>query len=191
MVINYFGDGCFRLQSGETSLLLDPNNNRLKADIVVKTLSLPETPQNSNEISFPGEYEIKSIQIQGWPVQKESTGKILKTIYLVNWEDISFVFLGCLSNGLEPEIFEELTEADILFIPVGGGHFLSAELAAKLAKKLEPAAIIPSFFKNPNEFLKAIGQKAEVQEKFVFKKKDLAGLKTKVVVLKSAGSDRE
>jgi hypothetical protein len=35
MVVNYFGNGCFRLQSGETSILLDPENNRLKADIFI------------------------------------------------------------------------------------------------------------------------------------------------------------
>lgn len=188
MVVNYFGDGCFRLQSGDTSLLIDPNNNRLKADVVLKTLTSTDISAVAvNEVAFPGEYEIKDIQIQGWPVPKESTEKFVKTVYLVSWEDMNFVFLGHLSNGLEPEILEEFGESDILFAPVGGGHFLSAEAAAKLAKKLEPSAVIPSFSKNPNEFLKAIGQKAEPQEKFVFKKKDLDGLKTKAVILKSAG----
>ena len=187
MVINYFGDGCFRLQSGGTSLLVDPNNNRLKADVVLKTLISTDAPAAApNEVSSPGEYEIKDIQIQGWPVPKESTEKFLKTVYLVTWEDMNFVFLGHLSNGLEPEILEEFGESNVLFAPIGGGHFLSGEAAAKLAKKLEPSAVIPCFFKTPNEFLKAIGQKAEAQEKFVFKKRDLDGLKTKAIILKSA-----
>src|SRR3989344_8563487 len=103
MVINYFGDGCFRLQSGETSLLVDPNNNRLKADVVLKTLALPDnTSIEINEVSFPGEYEFKDIHIQGWPVEKESTAKFLKTVYLVKWENFNFVFLGHISEGLEP-----------------------------------------------------------------------------------------
>lgn len=185
MVINYFGDGCFRLQSGETSLLVDPNNNRLKADVVLKTLIPPDSASpEANEINFPGEYEMKGIHIQGWPVSKESTGKFLKTVYLVKWEELSFVFLGHLSDGLEPEVVEELSERDVLFVPVGE-HFLSDEAAAKFVKKLEPAVAIPSFAKKPDSFAKALGQKAEIQEKFVFKKKDLENLKNKAVVLKS------
>lgn len=186
MIINYFGDGCFRLQSGDTSLLVDPNSNRLKADITLKTLTLPDAePAAISEVSFPGEYEFKDIHIQGWPVAKESTDKFLKTVYLVRWEDMGFVFLGHASGNLEPEIVEELSEQDVLFIPVGE-HFFSDETAAKLSKKLEPSVVIPSFSKKPDSLAKELGQKAEVQEKFVFKKKDLENLKNKAVILKSA-----
>ena len=202
MIINYFGDGCFRLQSGDTSLLVDPNNNRLKADVTLKTLTLPDAhstgfPQSDSgqagqaagsidisEVSFPGEYEFKDIHIQGWPVKSESTGKFLKTVYLVKWEDMGFVFLGHASGNLEPEIVEELSEQDILFIPIGE-HFFPEEAAVKFSKKLEPAVVIPSFSKKPDSLAKALGQKTEIQEKFVFKKKDLENLKNKAVILKT------
>lgn len=186
MVINYFGDGCFRLQSGDTSLLVDPNNNRLKGDVVLKTIASPELEMpEANEVVFPGEYEIKEIEITGWSVAKESTAKFLKTVYLVRWEGLNIVFLGHLSGGLEPEIAEELSEQDVLFVPVGE-HFLSGEDAAKLVKKMEPAAVISSFSKKPDALAKALGQKADVQEKFVFKKKDLENMKNRAVILKSS-----
>ncbi len=186
MVINYFGDGCFRLQSGDVSLLVDPNSNRLKGDVVLRTIASPEAEMpTENEIGFPGEYEAKDMQVRGWPVTKESTAKFIKSVYLVKWEGLSFVFLGHLSNGLEPEIAEELSEQDVLFVPVGE-HFLSEEDAAKLVKKMEPAAVIPSFSKKPDALAKALGQKADVQEKFVFKKKDLENMKNKAVILKAS-----
>lgn len=186
MIINYFGDGCFRLQSGETSLLVDPNSNRLKADITLKTLTLPDAePPAGNDVSFPGEYEFKDIHIQGWTIKAESTEKFLKTIYLVTWEDMGFVFLGHASGNLEPEIVEELSEQDVLFIPIGE-HFFSDEAAAKLSKKLEPSVVIPSFYKKPDSLAKELDQKAEIQDKFVFKKKDIENLKNKAVILKSA-----
>ena len=184
--MNCVGGGCFRLQSGNTSLLVDPNNNRLKADVVLKTLVVPTLDSvEANEVSFPGEYELKDIHIQGWAVPKESTEKFLKTVYLVRWEGLSFVFLGHISDGLEPEVVEELSEQDVLFVPVGD-HFLSDEDAAKFVKKLEPAVVIPSFVKKSDSFLKALGQKTEIQEKFVFKKKDLENLKNKAVILKTS-----
>ena len=189
MVINYFGGGAFRLQSGETSLLVDPENNRLKADVILRTLAPADFHLShdleQSEISFPGEYEVKGIEISGIELAEESGQKFLKTVYMAEWEKMKFVFLGHLSKMLPADIVEKLGEPDVLFLPVGGGHFLSAEAAAKLAKQLEPSVIFPMFHKTPGDFLKAMGQKAQPEEKFVFKKKDIADQKNKVVILEA------
>ncbi len=193
MVLNYFGNGCFRLQSGDTSILLNPENNRLKADIVLKTLVSAENPlatdgadDDPSTIAFPGEYEIKEIEIKGFPIAGESTEKFIKTAYVVTWEGVKFVFLGHLSKPIDATLLEEFLEPDVLVVPVGGGHFLEPEVAAKITKQLEARIVVPSFYKNPDEFLKALGKKAETMEKFVFKQKDIATDKGRPIVLKSA-----
>ncbi len=194
MVINYFGNGCFRLQSGETSILVNPENNRLKADITLRTLAAAEAiaagdaaeASSGISISFPGEYEAKEIEIVGFPVSQESTEKFLKTAYAVSWEGMKFVFLGHLSGPLDATLLEEFSEPDVLFLPVGGGHFLEPEVAARIAKQLEARVAIPSFYKDPDAFLKALGTKGEIMEKFVFKQKDIASDKGRAVVLKEA-----
>jgi L-ascorbate metabolism protein UlaG (beta-lactamase superfamily) len=114
----------------------------------------------------------------------ESTEEFLKTAYAVTWEDMKFVFLGHLSAPIDATLVEEFAEPDVLILPVGGGHFLEPNVAAKLAKQLEAKIVIPSFYKNPDEFLKTLGKKTEVAEKFVFKQKDIAGDKDRPVVLK-------
>ena len=188
MVVNYFGNGCFRLQSGDTSILIDPENNRLKADVVLRTL----TPTKNEEelepeaITFPGEYEVKGIEVVGFPIAAESTEKFLKTVYMVTWEEMKFVFLGHLSAPIDATLVEEFAEPDVLILPVGGGNFLEPNVAAKLAKQLEAKIIIPSYYKNPDEFLKALGKRTEPMEKFVFKAKDIAGEKDKPVILKES-----
>lgn len=188
MVITYFGGGSFRIQSGEISLLVDSENNRLKADISLKTNASTNSliSEEKSEISFPGEYEIKDIEVKGIPVPEESTEKLIKTVYLVTWEEIKIALLGNISKQPSAEVIEKLNEPDILFLPVGGGAVLEPEVAAKVAKMLEPAIIIPSLYKNPAEFLKAMGQKTEPQEKIVLKKKDMLEEKNKVVVLKQS-----
>jgi L-ascorbate metabolism protein UlaG (beta-lactamase superfamily) len=195
MVINYFGNGCFRLQSGETSVLVNPENNRLKADVTLKTL-ISTSPDDlalaaaANEgdavglmVSFPGEYEEKEIEILGFPVAGESTEKFLKTAYCLFWEGMKFVFLGHLSQPIDATLMEEFAEPDVLFLPIGGGHFLEPEVAARIAKQLEAKVIIPSFYKDPAAFLKALGTKGEEADKFVFKQKDLVGNKGRAIVL--------
>lgn len=192
MVINYFGNGCFRLQSGETSVLVNPENNRLKADVTLKTLTATaadaaaDRDERTDEvvISFAGEYEEKEIEILGFPVPEESTEKFLKTAYAVLWEGMKFVFLGHLSKPMDATLMEEFSEPDVLILPVGGGHFLEPEVAAKIAKQLEARVVIPSFYKDPAEFVKAIGKKAEEMDRFVFKQKDIIADKGRVVILK-------
>ena len=191
MVVSYFGNGCFRLQSGDTSILLDPENNRLKGDIILRTIAPTDVEIGGSEdssgtaISSPGEFEIKEIEIIGFPIATESTEKFLKTAYAVTWEEMKFVFLGHLSAPIDAALVEEFAEPDVLILPVGGGHFLDGNVAAKLAKQLEAKIIIPSFYKNADEFLKALGKKAEPMEKFVFKPKDIAGDKDRPVVLRA------
>ncbi|HEX4104404.1 MAG TPA: MBL fold metallo-hydrolase [Candidatus Paceibacterota bacterium] len=197
MVVNYFGNGAFRLQSGDTSILLDPENNRLKADVTLRTLVSAENPlaadggagstsDGATAIAFPGEYEVKGIEIIGFPVAGESTEKFVKTVYAVNWEDMKFVFLGHLSKPLDANVMEELADPDVLVLPVGGGHFLEPEVAAKIAKQLEARIVLPSFAKSADTFVKALGKKAETVDKFVFKKKDIETDKGRAVVIKES-----
>lgn len=192
MVITYFGNGCFRLQSGEMSILVNPENNRLKADITLRTLSsaVPEeiaaalAEEGSGlTITVPGEYEEKEIEITGYPVAAESTAKFIKTAYAVQWEGMKFAFLGHLSTPLDAALMEELAEPDVLFLPVGGGHFLEPEVAAKAAKQLEARVVIPSFYKDPAPFLKALGVKGETMDRFTFKQKDIVSDKGRAIVL--------
>lgn len=187
MVINYFGGGAYRLQNGDVSLLVDPENNRLKADVVLRTLASatidPSSAADQNEIAFPGEYEAKGVEISGIELPEESGEKFIKTAYVVTWDDIKLAFLGHLSKMPSADVIERLEEPDVLFIPAGGGHFLSPEVAAKLIKQLEPSVVLPTFSKNAGDLLKAMGQKATPEEKFVFKKKDLVNEKNKVIVL--------
>jgi L-ascorbate metabolism protein UlaG (beta-lactamase superfamily) len=193
MIVNYFGKNCFRLQSGEVSLLIDPDNNRLKADATLKTLVatapdvLAEDLSSESLISFPGEYEVKGMEITGFGIPGESTEKFLKTAYVVNWEEMKFVFLGYLSHPIDATLMEEFADPDVLFLPIDGGHFLEPEIAAKIAKQLEARIIIPSFSKKTDDFLKALGKKAESVEKFVFKRKDIATEKGKPIII--ANSD--
>lgn len=186
MVISYLGEGAFRLQSGETSLLIDPSGNRLKADVTVRTASDPAAPESSADtVSFAGEYEIKGIEIEGVQVDAESTVKLVKTAYLITWEDISVGVLGSISNTPDNKVLEKLGEPDILILPVNEDHFLEAEAAGAIVRKFEPSIVIPSLYneKSAKALAKELGQAFNVEDRFTFKKKDLTPEAMKLVVL--------
>ncbi|MEK7192082.1 MAG: MBL fold metallo-hydrolase [Patescibacteria group bacterium] len=175
MVVNYCGEGCFKVQTGGTSIVTDPLP-RFKGDITLQTkFSISNFQFPSKEIVGEGEYEIKGIDITGWQL-KESSAKEIKTIYSVKAEEMNLVFLGEISDNLEPTFLEKLGTVDILFLPAIGKPFISQEAAAKLIKQIGPKIVVGSHIKKPEDakkFFQELDQKLDVQEKLVVKRKDL------------------
>lgn len=205
MVINWYGEGCFKVQSGDLSALSDPFGSetglqppRSKTNVVLKTITgypPPYDATSSGVITGPGEYDLSGMKIMGYAVNETKNGKekapALKTVYRLVMEDMNLGFLGHLSKMPSPEIIEELGQVDILFVPAGGEPFLTQENAAQLIKQIGPKIVVASFFKIPGlkrkaddvkEFLKELDKKSEPEEKLVLKKKDLPAQMTAVVL---------
>ena len=211
MIITFYGEGCFKLQSGDFVILTDPFDNktglvppRLKADLILKTISSfpidsQQQTDNGQLICGPGEYNIKDVSVTGFLLSNESSDKFFKTVYLLKMEGINLCFLGHFSEALEPTTMEYLEEIDILFAPAGGSPFINQKSLAKLIKQIQPKIVIPSFFKIPSlkrptdkiekfleEFNGQKDEKMEPREKLTIKKKDLADIKkTELVILKT------
>ena len=167
MVITYFGNGSFRLQSGDTVLFLNPENNRLKADVTLRTLAGTATERTLERRVRCGNDNFLSRGIRiSWhrdrlvfrsPTSRQKT--FIKTAYKIIFEDMTFVFLGHLSQPLDATLMEEFSEPDVLILPVGGGHFLEPEVAAKIAKQLEARSRDPEFCKKHRRFFEGARKK--------------------------------
>lgn len=202
MVINWYGEGCFRVQTGGVTLLTDPFDReagltppRFRADIVLRTLSSAgevkfgsDAASSGFEISGPGEYEAKGIEILGYPLSRGSEGAALRTTYTVAAEGMRIGFLGHLTAAPDAGEMENLESADILVVPAGGKPYLDQEAAAKLVRQIAPKIVIPSFYKVPGlarradelkEFLRELavegrrGVAGGAEEKLTIRKNDL------------------
>ena len=198
MIINWYGEGCFKIQTGGLTLLTDVYESKIgltpprgKFDVELKTLvPWPVSHEEAAEgeiIYGAGEYEIKGVTIKGLPLLNESSEKFIKAIYKVTAEDITLGFFGHISEELNAEAYEIFADTDIIFLPAGGKPFINPESAAKLIKQVKPKIVVASFFKTPGlkrvsadykEFSNEIGQKPEALEKLTIKKKELAEQKT-------------
>jgi L-ascorbate metabolism protein UlaG (beta-lactamase superfamily) len=213
MVIQWLGQSCFKITSGELTLVIDPFGKdigltppRFRADVVLVTHAHHDHSNSQSltgepsVITGPGEYEVKGIYIKGIETYHDkSKGKErgMNTIYKIEMEDITLAHMGDFGEGaLGEEIVEDLGDVDILMIPVGGKYTIDGQEAAKAVKQIEPRIAIPMHYMIPgldlpldgaDLFLKETGAaKKEAQDKLTLKKKDLAGeeYKTEVVVLK-------
>jgi len=212
MIITYYGENSFKIQSGEFTILTDPVDAssgltppRFKYDILLKTLTafppheqaVEQSPSTGSGQSIsiygPGEYNVEDATIFGYLSENEVTDKILKTVYVVTLEDIKLCFLGHLADIPSPAIMERLEDIDILFVPGGGTPYIDQKKVAKLVKQIQPKIVIPTAFKVPGlkrqaedlkTFLEELDQKdAESQEKLTIKKKDLMTIKPSRVMI--------
>src|SRR3989344_4698443 len=175
MVITYYGLSCFKIQSGDTVLAIDPYSKesglvppRFESHAVLSThdhdnhnnieaLASKEEDEGAFKITGPGEYEFRGITVRGIASFHDAKGGKAKgknTIYVIEMEGMRLVHRGDYGEKeLRSEVQEALGTPDILFIPVGGnppaggGGTIDAEEAAKLLNQIEPRIIIPMHYK--------------------------------------------
>ena len=212
MVITWYGQSCFKIQSGDLVIVVDPFSKdigltppRFRADIAL--VSHQHHDHNNVEsisgepftIIGPGEYEVKGAYIHGIETfhdAKSGKERGLNTMYLIEVEGIRVLHIGDYGEEVarDSRFLEEVGEVDILMVPVGGTYTIDGESAARFTKDIEPKYVIPMHYKVPgitvsladnSQFLKEMGARnVEPQEKLTIKKKDMAeDEKTSVVVL--------
>jgi len=210
MVINWYGQSCFKIIANALTIVTDPfaKNIGLRppafaADIVC----VSHQHEDHNNISAiggepfvvdgPGEYEIKGISILGvesFHDQKQGQERGLNTIYLIESEEIRLCHLGDFGQEkLSDEQLEALGGVDMLVVPVGGKNTIDASTAAALVNQLEPKLVVPMHYKLPDlkveldsadKFLKELGAPSkELVDKITVKKK-LLPESTEVVMMK-------
>jgi len=206
MVITYHGAECFKVTSGDTTIVFNPISKKSKlsgpkfgSDVAFITLNHPDF-NGGKEMEYgskkpfivdgPGEYEIGDVTAMGHGVRVTYENvERYNTIYQVKLEGINIVFLGALADEkISPEILGEFGDIDILFIPIGADDVLDVPQASKLATKLEAKCIIPMHYddKALKAFLKEEGvNNGKTVEKFTVRKKDLSEMESEIVVLKA------
>ncbi|TKJ30864.1 MAG: hypothetical protein CEE40_03210 [Chloroflexi bacterium B3_Chlor] len=185
MQITWYGHSCFRLRSRKGIVITDPYGEgigydlpRLRADIV--TIS-HDQPDHANVkaikgkpkiINGPGEYEIKGIFVIGIPTfrdfRKGEPGEH-NIVYVFDVDGVTVCHLGDLRRVPTQAQVEELSDVDVLLIPVGADTTIGAAKASEVISLLEPKIVIPMHYRTKalkglklepvDPFLKEMGTK--------------------------------
>ncbi len=192
MVLSLLKSGGIKCQASGFNLWVDPTSSgrvSLAEDEEQKRLILrteAEKPADfsftETVIEFPGEYEIGGLKIKGYEVAGEGTADKLKSVYVVQMDELNLCFLGKITKTPKEITLDKLENVDILFLPVGS-PYLSFKEAAELVKELEPKIVIPTEGKNVENFIKEFGEGVKLEDKLTIKKKDLEADKTKAIWL--------
>lgn len=203
MVITWYGLSCFKISSGNLTVVTDPFSKnvgltppRMQTDIVLIS-NIQHSAYNNQEslrgentfvVDGPGELDVKGLFVHGIAAQGETKNKAngfdFTTIYTIYMEDIRLGFLGSLKQKeLSDQQLEELGEIDILFAPVGGKTVCDAEESVTIVNQIEPKIVIPMHYAQKGlkinldkveQFLKEMATKTAAAEKLTIKKSNLA-----------------
>ncbi len=164
MEISWLGHSCFQLRGKNIVLITDPFTpsqgdasrlSKLNASIV--TISHNHPGHNNTEgvsgnpriVRGPGEYEINDVLITGvasYHDEKHGKDYGRNTIYIIHIDELAICHLGDLGHTLYEEQLEEVADADILFVPIGGEHTLNATKAAEVISQIEPRIVVPMHY---------------------------------------------
>lgn len=207
MTITWYGQSCFRLESKDIRVLIDPFSKdiglrevKINDTIVLVTHdhfdhnNLKDAENSSFVIRGPGEYEKSGVQIvgvQSYHDSAEGSERGLNTMYVIKIEDVKICHLGDLGqHELTDDQVEMIGGVDILMIPVGGTYTIDGKEAVGIVKQIDPKIIIPMHYKVPGltvkldgveAFLKEIAIKPEEVETYKINAKSLPTDETKLI----------
>lgn len=182
MEISWLGHSCFRIKGRSATVITDPYPPDIGYSLGKPTASIITlSHQHSGHaytqgiagepkvINGPGEYEIGGILVIGisaYHDDEKGSRHGRNTIYLMEVDEISVCHLGDLGHTLNDEQVEELENADVLLLPVGGISTIDAPAAAQVMRQLEAKLVIPMHYQTEvlnrelapvSRFLKEIG----------------------------------
>ena len=209
MDIKFYGQACFSIEDSGFTVVTDPFQEEiglkvpdLKANVV--TVS-HDSPAHNNAasvggspkiFSWPGEYETGGVHfkcIHSFHNPKEDEEQLENNITVIHFNGIRLCHLGAQGTKLTPEQLEQVGDADILFIPVGGKGCIDSKKAKEVVEQIEPRIIVPMIYDTEGsklglgtleDFLKVMGGSAEeAVDVFKVKKSELPEDNSKLVVL--------
>src|SRR5207248_4939263 len=162
MEISWLGHSCFQLRGKNVTLITDPfppqpgySLGKVNAPIVTISHNhaghnyVQGVGGNPRVVRGPGEYEISDVLITGvasYHDNKRGQEHGRNTIYVIHIDDLVVCHLGDLGHTLQEEQLEEVADADILMIPIGGHNTINATEAAEVISQVEPRIIIPMHY---------------------------------------------
>ena len=98
----------------------------------------------------PGEYEIAGVFIYGvrtYHDDKKGEERGKNTSFLIEIDDVKICHLGDLGHIPTAAQIDEISDADVLLVPVGARSTVDAATAVQVVNLISPTYVIPMHFK--------------------------------------------
>lgn len=157
MTLTWYGHSCFKLESAQGSIVLDPYEpgyvpglalpEGLSADAVICSHGHGDHSYAAGVALTGHRTELSVERMETFHDEVQGAKRGRNTVTAVTAEGMSIVHMGDLGHMLNAEQCASLAGADVLMIPVGGYYTIDARTAAALVRKLRPRIVIPMHYR--------------------------------------------
>lgn len=157
MKITWLGHSCFKIESNNTSVILDPYQDgkvdglpalRNSANMVL--CSHEHADHNARECITieEGDAAFKVTAIDSYHDDKQGTLRGKNIIHIVDDGTFKVAHLGDQGCALSDEQIVALKNVDVLLAPVGGFFTIDANQAKEIVDQVQPKIVIPMHYRS-------------------------------------------
>ena len=170
MKITYVGHATFLLETGQTSILIDPFDDKVgypvpKLSPAVVLISHEHGDHNHLPMAAGQPKVVRGLAEGQWRTVNETVDGVTissvptyhdasqgkdrgrNTVFIIQAEGLRVVHLGDLGHPLDDEAVKAIGRPDVLMIPVGGHYTIDAKQARDVIARLHPGVVIPMHYK--------------------------------------------
>jgi L-ascorbate metabolism protein UlaG (beta-lactamase superfamily) len=160
--LTWYGQAMFAVSGGGVTVVVDPvppevgyRYDPVAADLVLITHGhfdhnyLAGVSGNPRTISASGSFDVSGLKVAGIDsFHDPNRGAERGPIVIYSWEQcgLKLAHFGDLGEEPGPDIMKRLKGLDIVMIPVGGIFTIDGEQAARFARNLAPAVVVPMHY---------------------------------------------
>jgi L-ascorbate metabolism protein UlaG (beta-lactamase superfamily) len=99
-------------------------------------------------LSAPGEYQYAGVSVRGimTPLAQGAPQEQRNVAYSITLDGVNVCHLGDINVPITPRQVADLSPADVLLVPLGGGCTLELEEVLKVMENLAPKIVIPMHY---------------------------------------------
>jgi len=164
MFITWYGHACFKIESGDYSVVADPftgvpgyDELQLEANCVIASHGhFDHNYFDAVSIKPSREQKIQVTKIPSFHDNCGGTQRGTNTIHLLEAEDMRVVHLGDLGHLLNDDQLKQVFQCDVLLIPVGGFYTIDSHMAHQVCEQVQPRIIVPMHFRYDGKGLEKV-----------------------------------
>ena len=132
---------------GDPRVLSGPGEYEI-ANFFINGIGTPRHPRQHAPVSIPvAESEFGGGESDGPEEEEEDWDRQINTVFTFKSEGLTICHLGAIAQALSPRQTEDLSQADVLIIPVGGHSTIDVDKAAQLVSTIGPRIVVPVHYR--------------------------------------------